>query len=221
MHSTGDSGSTKALMQKTTDRFFERAANCILGLNLWAWAVMGLVSSTPQDRWTVVRVCIAALHMMAGSLFVVRRQVFQGGSPSQILSAIPAVVLSGFAFSYARPPSDWTIGPNSMFVIGTAIAIIAFASLAQNFAVLPAVRGVTTGGLYRFVRHPAYFGELLLVVACAISRFDVTSCGILVICVVAIMLRIHAEEKLFVASGSEAYKAYAHDVRYRLVPWVW
>ncbi len=181
---------------------------------------MGLLSATSEDRWTVVRICIAALHAMAGTLFLVRRCVTRGGSATQIFSAMPAVVLSGLAFSYAQSPSQWSSVSNGLFVAGTAIAVVAFFSLSRNFSVLPAVRGLTTGGLYRIVRHPAYTGELLLVFACALSRFDLTSCGLFAVCVTSIAYRINVEERLL-GSIHDSYAVYKQRVRYRLVPWVW
>ena len=100
------------------------------------------------------------------------------------------------------------------------IAIAAFASLAGNFAVLPAVRGVTTTGLYRIVRHPAYAGETLLVFACFVARPDAIAGAILMATILTVAIRILAEEGLL-AEGNPAYDTYRNDVPKRLLPKVW
>lgn len=101
--------------------------------------------------------------------------------------------------------------------------MMAFASLARNFAVLPAVRGVTTTGPYRFVRHPAYFGEMLLVAACVVANVDWLAILIAVATSVALVVRIRVEEQLLTSTQAdqETYLQYCRDVPSRLIPGIW
>ena len=202
----------------------ERAANVLFGLNVWAWGVLGLTTTSLDQRWHAVRLCIATIHVVVGTLFVLRRPLIRSGCRIDIIKAIPAVVLSGFAFSHAGPCSEWPSFTTAIFVSGTVLTIAAFAALAKNFAVLPAVRGVTTSGPYRWVRHPAYLGETILALACCLAKIDAIAVVILLATIVAVVLRARTEEGVFATASDECsaeYAAYRASVRYRIFPGVW
>lgn len=199
-------------------------ANVLFGLNVWAWAVLGLTAVDHDEKWHLVRWCIAAIHLAVGTLFLIRRPVIRNGSATEIIKAIPAVVLSGVAFGYAGSCSRWPFVAIGLFVLGTVITVAAFAALAGNFAVLPAVRGLTNSGPYRWVRHPAYLGETILVLACCVARIDAFSISILLTTIAAVVVRIRAEETMFAKASAEwptSYATYRQAVRYRLVPGLW
>lgn len=186
--------------------------------------MLGLATVDADERWHAVRLCIAAIHVAVGSLFLLRRPVVRHGRTADLIKAIPAVVLSGLAFGYAAPCDQWPLAATLLFVAGTSLTIAAFASLAGNFAVLPAVRGLTTYGPYRWVRHPAYLGETILGLACCLARIDVISITILLTTIIAVVLRIHTEETMFARTSAAlptSYEAYSNTVRYRLLPGLW
>ena len=202
----------------------EQVANIVFGLNVFAWAVLSLAATPHEHRFNIVRLCIASLHLVVGCLLLVRRPAAKQGSAKHILSAIPALVLSGLAFGYAPDCTTWNRAATGLFVAGTAFAIAAFCILARNFAVLPAVRGVSQSGPYRIVRHPAYLGETIMVAACMVARPDLVSTGILVATVFAVALRIRSEERLLTSTSDtigDVYQTYCNKVTKRLVPFVW
>ena len=197
----------------------ERIANVCFGLNVWAWGVLTIWAAPEAEQFHLVRICIASLHMVVGLLFLLRRPLVRAGQIRSLLAAMPALLCSGFAFAHAGPCQQWNNVAIGLFFVGTIVAIAAFASLARNFAVLPAVRGVTTG-LYRMVRHPAYAGETLLVVACFAARPDLMAGLILIIAIAAVVIRIQAEERLL-AGNILAYDRYRSKVSKRLIPGIW
>ncbi len=202
----------------------ERIANVVFGVNVLAWAVLSITTSPPENRFNIVRLCIACLHLIVGCLLLVRRPAAKHGNATQIISSIPALVLSGLAFGYAPDCTTWNRTAIGLFVAGTAFAIASFCILARNFAVLPAVRGVSQSGPYRIVRHPAYLGETIMVAACMAARADLVSAGILAATVFAVSLRIRSEESLLAsgpASYSDDYQAYCKKVPKRLIPFLW
>lgn len=197
----------------------ERFANIAFGLNAWAWSVLGLATCEPEDRLTVARWCIAVLHALVGLMFMQRTRLQRSGTNQQLLAAVPSLVLSGLVFSFAASPREWSLAANAIFLTGTAIALVAFSSLRRNFAVLPALRGITNTGLYRVVRHPAYLGELMLVVGCVVSNPGTVALVLLAASLIAIVLRIRAEEQLLMRSPE--YSDYAKTVRHRVLPGIW
>jgi len=46
----------------------ERSFDWLLGLSVWSWAILGPLHAPAEDRFTVVRLCISALHLLVGWL---------------------------------------------------------------------------------------------------------------------------------------------------------
>jgi protein-S-isoprenylcysteine O-methyltransferase Ste14 len=92
--------------------------------------------------------------------------------------------------------------------IGYAIALWGLLHLGRSFALLVSVRGIVTGGPYRYLRHPIYFGYLLHLGSLFLSR---TSLGMLLLVAGHVLLtlcRARLEEARLI-EHSEAYRAYA------------
>ena len=54
-------------------------------------------------------------------------------------------------------------------VVGMVIAVPAMVSLGRSFSLTPQARSLTTGGLYRIIRHPLYLGETLNVIGLMVA----------------------------------------------------
>lgn len=99
------------------------------------------------------------------------------------------------------------------------MALLSFVFLGKHFSILPAVRGITTLGPYRIVRHPAYLGELFMVAGCAMTLSIALGVLLVLAAVALVMIRITAEEKLL--SANAEYRQYQAEVRWKLIPLVW
>lgn len=112
----------------------------------------------------------------------------------------------------------WLLGGVVIQLAGIFIHLGAKLSLNFSFGIVAANRGVRQNGLYRFVRHPMYFGYVV-----AHTGFFLTSPtlwnGVVYAAVwTLLVLRIFAEER--VLSQDEKYRALKEKTRYRLVPGV-
>lgn len=197
----------------------ERAFNWALGLSVISWAVLGPVSSDSLDRLTPVRLTIAALNFVVGVLFIARAPVIRHGSVADVAVSIPAVAVAGLALKLAPPPHEWPLGAEVPFVAGAALAAVSFVFLGRSFAILPAVRRIVVRGPYRLIRHPAYLGELTMVLACWAAGPSAFRLVPLALALPLVVWRIRAEERTLAESMD--YAAYADRVRWRLVPGVW
>jgi len=105
-----------------------------------------------------------------------------------------------------------------VMIAGLLVQIAGKAALWRSFGLVPANRGVKTGGPYRFVRHPIYAGYTLTHVG-FLAGFPDWRNALLYAGVLAIEIaRIFREEA--VLRRDPAYQAYAERVRYRLLPGV-
>jgi len=133
-------------------------------------------------------------------------------------ASVPSVLVSGVALSLAPPARAWPIAFQVVFAIGAALAVVSFLALSRSCAILPAVRDVVVRDPYRWVRHPAYAGEVVMVAACLLAIGP--PCPLALPAVVAVLVpRILAEEALLVVEPEYAHCA--TWVRFRLLPGLW
>ena len=194
--------------------------NVAAGVSVLSWAVLGLRHTWMESgEIGAVRLCGSAIHALVGVLFLMRRSIRIDGTYRQLAMALPAFILGGLAFRWAPASVDWRISAVVLFVVGSVFTVVSLLTLGRSFAVLPALRQVVARGPYRWVRHPAYAGETLLVLAMVLASLELRSCLVLAAFLPAIVLRIRAEEQVMASSGE--YGAYREKVRWRLLPGVW
>lgn len=119
---------------------------------------------------------------------------------------------------FVRPEGDpiWLLGGAVILTIGIAIHLGAKLSLNFSFGIVAANRGVRQNGLYRFVRHPMYFGYFVAHTGFFLTAPTLRNAGVYAIVWTLFILRIFAEER--VLSQDEKYRAFQKKTRYRLVP---
>lgn len=101
-------------------------------------------------------------------------------------------------------------------VFGFGFQLIAKWRLGRSFGLLPEERGLVTGGVYRWVRHPMYLGYLINHIGFLLSHFTLQNLVVLAILYVCQILRIVEEEKILQTNPD--YQHYMQKTRYRLVP---
>lgn len=100
--------------------------------------------------------------------------------------------------------------------LGGAIALFGKLSLRRSFGLVAANRGVKTGGLYAFVRHPIYCGYIIN--HCGLLLVYASAWNVAVIALAWTMLWLRAREEERFLLTDPAYADYAGKVRFRLVP---
>jgi protein-S-isoprenylcysteine O-methyltransferase Ste14 len=104
-------------------------------------------------------------------------------------------------------------------LLGASLAVAALLSLGRSFGVVAAHRGIQTGGLYRWVRHPLYAAELLLLLGFTLAHASTWNALIWLLAVGLQLLRAGFEEA--VLANDEAYRAYRLRCPHRFVPGLW
>ncbi len=100
--------------------------------------------------------------------------------------------------------------------IGLLIVLCGLLSLGRSFGLVPADRGLVDHGLYRWMRHPMYTGELLFFLGFTLEN-PLTWNGILLLTLfIGLPLRALAEERLLFSDSR--YQGYLNRVRWRFIP---
>ncbi len=119
-----------------------------------------------------------------------------------------------------RPWGTAPVGAEAMGiaiqVAGVSLAAVAFSNLGRSVGVVAANRGLKTGGLYRFVRHPVYTAHMMTHAGFVMANPHPWNAAMATVVFVCLILRIRAEER--VLSETDDYVSYSERVRWRLCP---
>jgi protein-S-isoprenylcysteine O-methyltransferase Ste14 len=104
-------------------------------------------------------------------------------------------------------------------VIGFVIQIMALLSSNRSIGLLPAYRGVQSGGPYSWVRHPLYTAHVITLLGYLINNQSFYNAAVVLAGTVFLVMRIYCEEKLLLKYAD--YTRYANRIRWRLIPAIW
>lgn len=104
--------------------------------------------------------------------------------------------------------------------LGIAMLVIVQNSYAAATITVEAGQTLASGGLYEFVRHPMYVGDLVMMVGMPLALGSYWGLLFVIPSVLLLVFRILDEEKLLTGE-LPGYREYAQRVHYRLVPNVW
>jgi protein-S-isoprenylcysteine O-methyltransferase Ste14 len=108
------------------------------------------------------------------------------------------------------------------FILGAIIALIAAFNLGKNLTPLPRPKEnavLIQDGLYRFVRHPIYFGVIMLCLGWGLIQQSTLVWMYVVIIAIFFDIKSRKEEQWLVERFS-AYADYQGRVR-KLIPWIY
>jgi protein-S-isoprenylcysteine O-methyltransferase Ste14 len=134
------------------------------------------------------------------------------------------LVVAGFdrRFGWSSVPTPLVLIGDVLMVVGLGIAMLVV--VQNNYAAanitVEADQTVVSTGLYGLVRHPMYFGSLIMMVGTSLALGSYW--GLVATAVMAMLfaVRIVDEEKAL-TDGLAGYREYTEKVHSRLVPLVW
>jgi len=117
----------------------------------------------------------------------------------------------------------WSIG-FAVFLVGLVVRVWSFVSLGKYFSYRIRVsddQTVVTAGAYRVIRHPSYFGGLMIYSGIGLMFTNWIAFGVATLLPLFVTVWcIHMEERALMATLGEHYRTYAEGHK-RLVPMVW
>ncbi len=117
---------------------------------------------------------------------------------------------------YSLFPPQYEIIPYVLLITAVVLSIFSILSLGRSFGIVPANRGVQTGGLYALVRHPIYSSYIAFDLGLLSFRFSWHNFFVFCISVMALYLRATYEERLLFQDPG--YQEYTKKTRYMFIP---
>jgi protein-S-isoprenylcysteine O-methyltransferase Ste14 len=182
------------------------------------WTGLGVSRARAlAEEFSWLEVVWLAYNVTLGVLFLIRvRPVAVSLNPIHWAVALLAS-FSGMFFE-STSPALRGLRPvaDGMILAGLAGSAAAGLALRRSYDFLPALRGVSTGGLYRFVRHPMYTSALLTRFGYLIRHASVYNAAVFVVVLWLYDRRARIEEQTML--GDPRYQEYARRMRWRFVP---
>lgn len=179
------------------------------------WLLFATLHVSAFARTGAVNLLIfCGAETLVAAFFLIRRPAV---TISQDLREWCVAALGTFLPLLLKPTSIALVNGAAWGVaIGATIQIIAVLSLNRSFAIVPALRDVKTGGMYRWIRHPIYASYLITLTSYILNNYSLANVTIWLATLFFLFLRIHLEERHL--SRSAEYRAYMQRVRWRIIP---
>ena len=149
-------------------------------------------------------------------------QKFISGLAFGSMAAMIVISALDFRFQWSTVPAAVSAVGLVLVAVGLTIAMLVTIQngyAAANITVEPGQQLASTGW-YGFVRHPMYFGNVILMIGIPLALGSYWGLLIVIPGLVVLGLRISDEENLLTQQLA-GYREYMQKVHYRLVPYVW
>jgi protein-S-isoprenylcysteine O-methyltransferase Ste14 len=194
----------------------------IAGANILIGALFALFAYTAFVNWRTTghfqSLILAFQELLIVGLVITRRHsIVESRSVwdwavALIGTAAPLLLRPG-AISAALAPTGLALQ-----LVGAILATLAVISLGRSFGIVAANRGVRTTGFYRFVRHPLYGSYMVSYLGFLVGNLSILNVLLVCLTVLCQYARSVAEERILLQDP--ACRAYAQQVRYRFIPYI-
>jgi protein-S-isoprenylcysteine O-methyltransferase Ste14 len=190
---------------------------------LLALCVAIKIGASPTDPWPSLlsSFCLASFYMLLALLIMTRSP-----AKAQADGLLPRI--AAFVGSYL----PWTITffgqtdqalPNLLstacVLIGIIMMLVTIRHLGRSFSLVPQARSVVQTGPYRWIKHPLYLAEEIVILGVVLQYLTPVTVIVLVLHIAVQVCRILYEEDLLRHNCPE-YSSYEAS-RWRLIPYVW
>ncbi len=141
---------------------------------------------------------------------------------SVLVIAIVVVPALDYRFGWSLVPSAIVVFGHILVAIGFAIVLLVFRenSFASSTIGVAEDQRVISTGLYGWVRHPMYFGAVILLIGVPLSLGSWVGLLVVVPLVACLVARLRHEEH-YLSRNLPGYDDYRRSVGSRLLPRVW
>jgi protein-S-isoprenylcysteine O-methyltransferase Ste14 len=169
------------------------------------------------DTRQVTSLFMSAMNALLVVFYARRRRAVDVGTGVKVVLVANLGTFGNFLYQNGTPLHPLLYqGCLAVMSVALVVTLGAFASLGRSWGIIPANRGVKTGGLYRVVRHPIYASYIVFDVAYSLAEFTWRNVAVAATIALILYARARYEEELLLRDPE--YAAYAQRTRYRLIP---
>jgi len=124
-------------------------------------------------------------------------------------SSIPGYALLPFLFkTSSSSPFGWSLASIMLVLTGNCITLLGIISLRRSFSIMVEARELVSTGLYAYVRHPLYAGEIVAAMGVLLFRFSPANVVLLLLFITGQAYRASLEERKLLSAfpGYERYR---------------
>ena len=190
----------------------------------WVFIAVFVVSTTGPSVYLAINDPAAMQRRMKAGPTAEQRPVQRIVLIGIVVSVVALLVCCALDYRFG-----WSSVPTAVVVIGDVLVAVGLL-LAQLVVIqnryaaatvtVEADQPLASTGLYGIVRHPMYFGGLIMMVGAPLALGSYWGLLVLVPGFTLLAVRILDEEKLLVEQLT-GYREYRQQVRYRMLPYVW
>ncbi len=138
------------------------------------------------------------------------------------MGAMIVISALDFRFQWSTVPAAVSVVGDVLVAVGLTIAMLVTIQNGYAAANITVESGqqLSSTGWYGFVRHPMYFGNVILMIGIPLALGSYWGLLIVIAGLLVLALRINDEEELLTQELA-GYRDYMQKVHYRLVPYVW
>jgi len=138
------------------------------------------------------------------------------------MGAMIVISALDFRFGWSNVPAAVSVVGLVLVAVGLTVAMLVTIQNGYAAANVKVESGqqLSSTGWYGFVRHPMYFGNVIMMVGVPLALGSYWGLLIVVAGLVVLALRINDEEALLTQELA-GYREYMQKVHYRLMPYVW
>ncbi len=194
--------------------------NLVFGITFLNLVIVGLCNlSLTSSFFTMARFGALLCNLLMGIFLLFSRKSHTEATPLHRPYWLGMIVSNIFIFKMVDVSYPFFSVAAVIFVLGTLMVVVSLFSIGDSFAVTPMTSEIKTRFAYTFVRHPMYFGETLMVMACVLASSSPFSVVALLFFVYFTIRRILSEEDLLLRTSG--YMDYCSHTRWRLLPFIW
>lgn len=190
----------------------------------WVFIFVFIFATMGPSLYLALKMPDALQRRMKAGPFAETRPLQKVIMVGTIVSVAAVLVISAFDHRFG-----WSTVPTAVVVIGNLLVFLGltmtqFVIIQNNYAgatiTVEADQELVSTGLYGFVRHPMYFGTLVMMFGTPLALGSYWGLVFIAPALLILAVRITDEEKML-REELDGYQEYTEKVHYRLVPYVW
>jgi protein-S-isoprenylcysteine O-methyltransferase Ste14 len=201
---------------------YEKLINVLLCVDFIGFGVFQFYKAVVlTGRWSFVEASFIIQSVLLAIIILIRKpfQDFNGKWFEQMIALI--AFFSGGLLFRDQPVTGGIAAlrvSQILMICANVLGVVTVLNLGRSFGILIAFRELKSNGLYRMIRHPMYFTDILLRFGFVVSHANLLSIVVLLVSSSCYVYRALLEERFL--SRQPEYREYMQTVKYRFIPFV-